>query len=193
MSCNKLIFREVICREFEQTTDLEWFAGNIGDSIVLVENGTTRHKFKVYDKYILHRKKYKSDTGCGCHDMWGATYVSGQDSIGIWTEEKYVEKKTANRYETLPMKISGISSGFIEEDVQSIGGIVINGVSFNNIRKYSYQHSEPFQFKTIYVAPKIGILQMERVNGDIWTNQYLSNTLNSDKSTYIVKEYYECK
>ena len=80
-SCNKLLFREIECRDFEFHDDLKWFAGNVGDVITLSTNDNETKKFTIEDKYIIHTKKYTSDIGCGCQDIWGIFLSTAHDTI----------------------------------------------------------------------------------------------------------------
>ena len=90
-SCGKIIFREVKCREFEFQDELKWYAGNVGDLITLSNKENLTKEFVIRDKFILHTKKYTSDTGCGCRDIWGLLLSTEKDTIIMNSESVYVE------------------------------------------------------------------------------------------------------
>ena len=96
-SCG-LMFREVKCRDFEFQDELKWYSGNVGDVIALSNKYNDTIEFVVKDKYIIHTQKYTSDTGCGCHDIWGMTLSTSKDTIVMNSESIYVEKNAAKKY-----------------------------------------------------------------------------------------------
>lgn len=187
-SCGTLIFQEIVCRDFENKDDLNWYAGNIGDTISFVNANNQTMNFTVKDKYILHRTKYISDTGCGCHDMWGILLTSNTDTISMYSHAKYVYDNKANRYDRLNVEIDRELASFITEDKSIIGGFEIDTVKFEKVIKFEYNHIKEKQFKCVYIAENIGIIQMERVNGEIWRNKNLTKLLNSDFDSFIYEE-----
>ena len=184
-SCNKLMFREIKCRDFEFQDDLKWYAGNVGDTITLsTHGGNETKKFVIEDKYISHTKKYTSDTGCRCHDIWGMVLSTAHDTIVMNGESVYVEKNPAKKYNAFFIKYNNKASGFIDEDK----GILLNYINFDQVMIFSYPYTENNQFNKIVIAPEIGVIELTETNGNVWLNTDLETKLNIDISSF---EYYE--
>lgn len=188
LSCKKLIFREVQCREPNNTNHLKWFAGKLNDTITLVKPDNTIINFIVDDKYIFHRTQYTSDTGCGCHDMWGIRMVSGSDTISMYNQEKYVEDNESNGYSACQLTINGIYSGFISEDKSSLSSMIVNDTTITNLIRFKYENNDEGQFTEIYISENIGIVQMVSANGDKWVNQDLTSSLDVSLGSFSYEE-----
>ena len=186
-SCGMGMFSEVTCRDFTQTDDLRFFAGNEGDSTVF-RSGEKRKRFFLEKKFIFHRTKYISDTGCGCLDRWGSFFTNETDTISIYSDERYVYNNTANRTEELQMFIDGKMSGFITEDARILENFELEGKIFGKVRVLEYLHADPLQFRRVHVAHDYGIIRMERVNGEVWINEDLTDTRPTDRSTFDYQE-----
>lgn len=187
-SCGVLMFQKIDCRGFENKDDLKWFAGKIGDTITFVKPDNTSISFIVNDKYILHRTKYISDTGCGCHDMWGILLTSNSDTISMYSQSKYVYDNKANRYDRLYVEIDKELASFTTENKSIIDDFEIDTVKFEKVIKFEFNHIKEKQFKRVYIAENIGIIQMERVNGEVWKNKDLTKVLNTDFNSFIYEE-----
>ncbi len=187
-SCGKIIFREINCRGFEFDDELKWFAGNVGDILTLKNETDDSINFVIRDKYILHRTSYISDTGCGCHDRWGILLTAGNDTINMYSDSKYVEKQTANRYDNFYIKYNNTLSGFITEDKQIEINYSIDNVVFEQVLIFSYSHTEDNQFKKIVIAPEIGVAQLTDSKGNIWTNKNLETKLNVEWNSFDYSE-----
>lgn len=187
-SCGVLMFVEIECRDFENHDDLKIYAGNIGDSIAFVNSNNQTMKFNIDHKYIYHRTKYVSDTGCGCNDMWGIMLVSNSDTISMHSDAKYVYDNKANRYDRANIEIDGALASFFTEDKSIVNNFVIDTVKFDKLIKFEYNHTGNMRFKRVYIAENIGIVQMERVNGEIWINKNLTEHLNTDYKSFLYEE-----
>jgi hypothetical protein len=178
----------VNCRNFEFQDELRWYAGNIGDTITLSNGDIETKKFVIRDKYLLHRTKYVSDTGCGCHDRWGMLLSADKDTISMFSDSQYVEKNAANRYDSFYLVYNGKLSGFITEDKSIITNYSIENKIFAQVIIFEYSHSENNQFKKIIIAPEIGVIELFATNGEIWRNVDLETKLNIDISSFIYSE-----
>lgn len=187
-SCSEVIFRDVNCRDFENNNDLKWFSGKKGEILTFNKSDGTTVSFNIVDKYIFHRTKYISDTGCGCHDMWGMMMTNENDTISMYSQAKYVEDNDANLYDNLYIKIDGELSGFITEDKLLVPEFSIDTLNFNNIIKFSFNHNGNKKFNTIYIAPEIGIIQMNRNDGEIWINQNLTEIQSTSFDSFEYSE-----
>jgi len=189
-SCGVLLFREVKCRDFEFQDELKWFAGNVGNVITLSNNrGNETKEFIIRDKYILHRIKYTSDTGCDCHDRWGILLSSGNDTISMYSDSKYIETNPSNRYDYLFIKYNNNLSSFTDEDKSIVTNYTIDNITFSQVLIFEYSHDENNQFKKVVIAPEIGIIELTETNGNIWTNTNLETKLSIDMSSFEYSEY----
>ena len=191
-SCGILFYRKIECREFENIEDLRWFPGKIADTITFYKQDNTIVKFEISDKYILHMKQYISDTGCGCFDRWGILLTNKKDTISMFSDAKYVYNNKPNRYDKFYIKTNNILSGFITEDKDTLEFISINGNKIYNITKFRYDHTDSLKFKSVYIAKDIGIVKLERVNGEIWINKDLmkKDTSYTNISSFDFSEQY---
>ena len=187
-ACGTIIFREIKCRDFEFQEDLKWFAGNVGDVITLSTNGNETKKFIIEDKYIIHTKKYTSDSGCGCHDIWGIVLSSANDTIIMNGESVYVEKNTARKYNSFFIKYNNKASGFIDEDKSIVTNYTLNNITFAQVLIFKYSHTENNQFKKIAIAPELGVVELTETNGNIWHNTDLATKLNINISSFEYSE-----
>jgi len=58
VTCNKLVFREVTCRDFTLNEENYWFPINNGDSVIFTNSSNLNKIYIVEDKSISHRTKY---------------------------------------------------------------------------------------------------------------------------------------
>jgi hypothetical protein len=187
-SCNKLIFREINCRDFEFQDDLKWYAGNVGDTLTLSNKKHEIRKIVIIDKYLSHRKKYVSDTGCGCYDIWGMVLTNGSDTIIMNGESVYVEKNEAKRYDGFYIQYNNTVSGFIEEDKSIAINYVIDSITFAQVKIFAYSYTGNNQFRKIVIAPDTGIVELIETNGNVWKNVNLTTKLSIDISSFEYSE-----
>jgi len=183
-----LIFREMKCRDFEFQDDLKWYAGNVGDVITLSTEDKETKKFVVEDKYIMHTKKYTSDTGCGCQDIWGIVLSSDNDTIIINGESAYVENDAAKKYNSFFIKHNNKASGFIDEDKSIVTNYTIDNITFAQVLIFEYSYTENNQFKKIVIAPELGVVELTETNGTVWKNTDLETKLNIDITSFEYSE-----
>ena len=187
-SCGTIIFREVKCRDFEFQDDLKWYPGNVGNVISLSNKDNETKEFIIKDKYIIHTKKYTSDTGCGCHDIWGILLSTSNDTIIMNSESVYVENNKAKKYDYFFIKNNNKGSGFINEDKSIVTNYSIGNITFSQVLIFEYSHTENNQFKKIVIAPEIGVVELTETNGNIWKNMNLETKLNIDIVSFEYSE-----
>ena len=188
ISCDFFPFHNVTCREFAYHDALKWYPGYIGDTITFVKQDHTKVDFIIKKKYIYHITDYTSDSGCGCYDCYGMTIMHAKDTIDMFGEASYVNDNDAIRGSYIYAKVDGNMSGFITEDASKISSYTIDSITFTNVLRYKYSHSESSKFKEIYFAENIGIIKMVRNNGEIWINNNLTQKLNTDFDTFSYNE-----
>lgn len=187
-SCGKLFWREVKCRNFEFQDELKWYPGTVGDVITLSNKENETNEFTIRDKYIHHRTKYISDTGCGCHDWWGIFLTSKNDTINMYGHSRYIEDKPAHKYNYLYFHHNYKQSGFIDEDKSIANNYTIEDKTFAQVLIFEYAHTENNQFKKVIIAPEIGVIELIEVNGNVWKNTDLETKLNIDMKSFEYKE-----
>ena len=186
-SCG-LIFRDVNCRDFEFHDELKWFPGNIGDALTLTNETGETIDFIIRDKYILHRTKYISDTGCGCHDRWGILMSAGNDTISMYSDSKYIEKNTADRYDSFFVRYNNKWSAFYTENKSIATNYSIYNVTFDQVLIFDYSQTQNNQLKKVVIAPEIGVAELIDANGNIWRNKDLETKLNINISSFDYSE-----
>ena len=182
------IFREVNCRDFEFQDELKWFPGNVGDALTLTNDINETKEFIIKNKYILHRTKYISDTGCNCHDRWGILLSVGNDTISMYGDSQYIEKNSADRYDYFFIKHNDKLSGFITEDKSVVANYSVDDITFAEVMIFEYSHTESNMFNKIVIAPEIGVVELTETNGNIWRNLDLETKLNIDISSFDYSE-----
>jgi len=187
-SCGKLFWREVKCRDFEFQEELKWYAGNVGDVITLSNNENVTKEFIIRDKYILHRTKYISDTGCDCYDRWGILLSADNDTISMYSDSRYIEKNSAKRYDSFYIKYNNKLSGFITEDKTIVTNYTIDNYTFTQVLIFEYSHTENNQFRKVVIVPEIGVVELIETNGNVWKNTNLETKLNIDVSSFDYSE-----
>lgn len=177
-SCDKIIFREIKCRDFQIKGENYWFPLNVGDSVVFVNSSTRiRKKYTIVDKRISHRTKYTSDTGCGCLDNSGMLLTSGSDSLWFNNELKYVEDNEGNYYEDIIFVINGKQSGFYETSRIKLDNYTLNSVNFSDVEVFECKDCKvDLSVKKLYRVKNLGIVSFELVNGEVWFNENLTKT-----------------
>jgi hypothetical protein len=187
-TCKKIIFREIDCRAFTLTEEYYWNSVNNGDSIVFINSSNKRNKFIVVDKRISHRKKYTSDTGCGCLDESSMLMTNNSDSIWFKNELRYVEDQAGKRYQDVVIVLNGKQSGFYETHMTTNQTYSIDSLTFTNVRKFEYAYTDNSKVKTMYFAKNLGIIRFEEVNGEVWTNENLSDLSTTSIETFTYSE-----
>jgi hypothetical protein len=177
-SCDKIIFREIKCRDFQITGENYWFPLNVGDSVVFVNSSSNiRKKYTIVDKRISHRTKYTSDTGCGCLDNSGMLLTSGTDSLWFNNELRYVEDNEGNYYEDIIFVINGKQSGFYETSRTKLNDYILNSVNFLDVEFFECKDCNvDLSVKKLYRVKNLGIISFELVNGEVWINENLTKT-----------------
>jgi len=185
-SCGVLMFRKINCRNFEFQEELKWYAGDIFDVMTFSDQENNIKKFVINDKYLFHTTRYYSDTGCDCYNLWGILLVSGSDTLSMYSESSYIEKRTAKRRDSFYAKYNNIASGSRDRSIET--NYAIENKTFAQVLIYDYSHTESSQLKKIVIAPEIGIMELFEVNGTIWRNMDLETKLNIDISSFDYRE-----
>ena len=185
-TCEKIIFKEIDCRAFGLTEEYYWNPVNNGDSVVFINSSNERNRFIVVDKRILHRTKYTSDTGCGCLDESNMLMTNNSDSIWFRNELRYVEDQIGNRYEDVVFVLDNKQSIFYETHMTTGETYSIDSLTFTNVKRFEYNYTDNLRVKTVYFVKNIGIIRFEMVNGEIWTNENLTDyeTTTIESFTY---------
>lgn len=183
ITCGKVVWREIECREFSLKGEHYWFPLNIGDSVSFTNSSNLQKTFIVKDKYISHRTKYISDTGCGCYDLTEMLLISGNDSIWFNNHLVYIEDREGTYREDMFFVIDGVQSGFYETHRTIIDSYEIDSISFNNVERFDYDYSESENIVSVYRVKNLGIIRFIKKNGEVWTNDNLTefkeNTIDS--------------
>ncbi len=183
-SCGTLFFSQVDCREFENNKDLVWYPGIKGDTIRFMKSDNSLVKFIIADKFITHTTSYISDTGCSCLDIWGISLSNGSDSIHYWGGSNYIYDQDQKRYDRIFIEINGVKSGFTNEISRTISDTIIDKINYKEVRKFKRDLLNENDFITIYTAKSIGIIKMEKSNGEIWINSNLNENQNFDFESF---------
>ena len=189
-SCDKIIFREIKCRDFEIKGENYWFPLNVGESVVFVNSATNiRKKYTIVVKHISHRTKYTSDTGCGCLDSSAMLLVSGTDSLWFKNELKYVEDQKGNYYEDIIFVINGKYSGFDETSRTRLDTYSLNSINFSDVELFECKECEVgLSVNKMYRVKNLGIVLFELVNGEVWMNENLTKTGLTTKDSFEYSE-----
>jgi len=179
-----LFFSQVDCREFENNKDLVWYPGIKGDTIRFMKSDNSLVKFIIADKFITHTTSYISDTGCSCLDIWGISLSNGSDSIHYWGGSNYIYDQDQKRYDRIFIEINGVKSGFTNEISRTISDTIIDKINYKEVRKFKRDLLNENDFITIYTAKSIGIIKMEKSNGEIWINSNLNENQNFDFESF---------
>lgn len=176
LSCGKIIFREIKCRNFQLKGENYWFPLYVGDSVVFINPSTNaRKKYIVVNKYISHRTEYISDTGCGCLDVSGMLLTSGSDSLWFKNELRYVEDQKGNYYEDIIFVIKNKKSGFFETERTKLNTYSLDSINFTDVELFECKDcKENLKVKKMYRVRNLGIISFELVNGEVWINENLS-------------------
>ncbi len=190
ISCDKIIFREIKCKDFQIKGENYWFPLNVGDSVVFVNSTTSiRKKYTILDKRISHRTKYTSDAGCGCLDKSGMLLTSGSDSLWFNNELKYVEDNEGNYYEDIIFVINGKQSGFYETSRTKLDNYTLNSVNFSDVEFFECKDCKvELSVKKLYRVKNIGIISFELVNGEYWINENFTKTGLTTKDSFEYSE-----
>lgn len=189
-SCGILFYRNIECREFQNNEELRWFVGNVGDTVTFFKQDNTKVKFEIVDKYILHMKQYISDTGCGCSDRWGLLMKNDTDTISMYSDAKYVYNNPSKRYDKFYILSGGIITGFVTEDKVLLPSINIDTIIIKDVVKFTYNHKDSLRFNSVYVAKDLGIIKLERVNGEVWINKNLTIRDTTSIKSFEFSEQY---
>jgi hypothetical protein len=172
--CKGFIFRDVKCRDFALKGEHYWFPLYVGDSVTFLSTSDTKKTFMVVDKYISHRTRYVSDTGCGCSDLTGMLLVSNEDSIWFNNRLKYIEQQEGNYYEDVFLKIDNVTSGFYETHKTVLNSYSIDTLSFSDVERFDYDVTGEMKVKTVFRAKDLGIIKFVMGNDIEWTNENLT-------------------
>lgn len=190
LSCGKIIFREIECRDFQFKGEYYWFPLKTGDSVVFVNKTTNvRKKYKIADKRIAHRTKYISDTGCGCLDNSKMLLISGTDSIWFNNELRYVEDFEREYYEDIVFVIKGTQSGFYETSKTKLDTYTLDSILFSDVEFFECKDcKDNLSVKKLYRVKNLGIISFELVNGEIWINENLTKTGKTSMDSFAYTE-----
>jgi len=187
-NCNKILFREISCKSFKLNEEYYWFPQKIGDSVVFSNSINVKKKFIVKEKSINHRTSYITDNGCGCLDISIMLLTSKTDSIWFKNQVKYLEKQEGNEYEDLVFTLEGTQSVFFETHKTILANYTIDNISFSNVEKFEYNYQNSSKVKTVYCIKNLGIIRFEMVNGEVWTNQNLTNYITTSYDSFTHSE-----
>ena len=189
-SCDKIIFRDIKCRDFQIKGENYWFPLNVSDSVVFVNSTTNvRKKYIIVDKHISHRTKYTSDTGCGCLDNSGMLLTCGTDSLWFNNKLKYIEDKEGNYYEDIIFVINGKQSGFYETSKTKLDTYTSNSITFSDVEFFECKDCKvDLSVKKLYRVKNLGIISFELVNGEVWINENLTKTGLTTKDSFEYSE-----
>lgn len=189
-SCEKVIFKDIQCRDFQLTGEHYWFPLPTGDSVVFINTTTnTRKKYTVANKQITHRTKYTSDTGCGCFDNSKMLLTSGSDSLWFNNELKYVENNEGNYYEDIFFVINDKQSGFYETSKTHLDTYTLDSTTFSDVEFFECKECViDLSVKKLYRAKNYGVISFELVNGEIWINENLTTSGISTTNSFDYSE-----
>lgn len=187
-SCGNWMFTEVQCREFEYEGDLVWYPGEVGDTLVFVSNTEPEIRAVVEQKFITHHTMYISDTGCSCYDTWGMELSVGEDTLQYWGISNYIYDQASDQYNRIYIGMDGSSSGFAATSVVSCEDTLIGEHTYTLVRKYSREAAGNNEFITVYTAPAIGIIRLERYDGAVWDNSDLTEKDSYGIATFEYEE-----
>lgn len=176
MSCGILLFRNIECREFASQDELVWFPGNVGDTVIFKKSSSGSATFMVVRKSIYHTLGYKSDTGCGCADLWELILANDSDTLGVVGQIHYVNNNPPRRNDRVIISIDNNNAGFVTSDRSILKSITIGGVKLDSVAQFKYNHPNPEDFNKAIISKGLGIVQLVRNNGEIWTNLNLIRT-----------------
>ena len=185
-SCGLLFWREIKCRDFEFQDELKWYPGNVGEVITFSNEENEMKEFVIREKYISHRAKYYSDTGCDCLDLWVIMLSSGSDTIRMYGNSFYIEKQKATRHDYFYVRYNNKLSRF--KDGSIVSNYAIENKTFAQVMIFEHPHTENNQFKKVVIAPEIGIIELIEANGNIWRNIDLETKLNIEMNSFKYSE-----
>jgi hypothetical protein len=186
-SCLKDNRRTVECDPFSNQSDLAWFAGLDGETLTFQNQDGAEKIFVIEDKYIIHTTSFLTESGCNCHDIWGILLSSDADSVGIFSQYIYNENQEA-RLDNLNMRIDGAFTGFSYDHKTLLTSFEVEGVVFNDVIRFQFNYTDDLQFHTVYLAKELGIVQLNRVNGEVWVNTQLDRKLRIDFDSFRYSE-----
>lgn len=183
ISCNKLLFNDIECREYQFTNEKFWFPEYVGDTVFFENSNNDILEFVIIDKSITHVTVYTENSGCGCSDISGFLMTNGNDSIWMINRVKYIYDNDPNIYEDVVFTFDGVQSVFNETIDTVLQEYSIGDFLFTNVKKFEYNYEGENKIKTVYFAQGFGIIRFEMVSGEIWNNthleQYQENKLES--------------
>jgi hypothetical protein len=186
-SCIKDKRRRVDCEPFSNQSDLAWLAGVTGEFLTFQNQDGAEKTFKIEDKYIIHTTYFITEMGCNCHDIWGILLSSDADSVGVFSQFIYNESQEA-RFDNFNMRMDDVFTGFNQGHKTLLTSFEVDGVVFNNVLRFQFNHTGDLQFSTVYLAKELGIVQLNRVNGEIWINTQLERKLRIDFDSFRYSE-----
>jgi len=186
-SCLDEASKRLPCDPFSSQDQLKWFAGEVGDTLSFRDQNNVSKSFEIEDKYIIHTTSFVSQVGCNCHDVWGILLVNGADSIGVVGQHVYNQYEEF-RLSNLNIKVDGRLTAFNSTHRTNLATYRLGDMEFRNVIRFQHNHTDSLQFRAIFIAPEIGIVRMDRVNGEIWINTHLGRILPSDLPTFRYTE-----
>jgi hypothetical protein len=189
-SCGMLPFHNVACKPFVIRGEDYWFPLQVGETVTFVNDKNGEKTYTVIDKYISHTTNYITDTGCACKDMSGMLLIDGNDSIWFNNQLIYQENQEEKYYEDIFFVIDGKQSGFYETSKKQLEKYSIGTVDFSEIELFECPEcTVDLSIKKLYRVKNLGIVRLELVNGEVWTNKNLSGYKTISQESFDYKEY----
>lgn len=186
-SCLDESAKRLPCEPFSTQEQLRWFAGEVGDTLSFRNQNNAGKAFEIRDKYVIHTTSYVALPGCNCHDIWGILLVDGTDSIGVFGQHIYNQTE-GYILNNLNIRVDGTLTSFNSLHMTTLATYRLEGRDFQNVVRFQHSHTDSLQFRAIFIARDIGIVRMERVNGEIWTNTQLGRTFAFDFDSFQYSE-----
>ena len=187
-SCNILLFRTIDCRDFEFQDELKWYAGTMGNVLTLTNEANETKEYAIEDKYIYHRTKYISDTGCNCWDIWGILLSAENDTISMYGGSYYFESDPADRYDRFYIRHNDKVSRFSSGERSIVTNYSVNNIVFPQVLVFEYAYTQDNQIKKVVIAPETGIIELTETNGNIWRNTDLETKLKTSIDSFDYSE-----
>jgi len=170
-SCGVLVFRKIECRDFQLKEELFWFQGKIKTSYVFVNEKTGEEKtFILKDKWISHRQKYSSDTGCDCHDKSSQFLIGNKDSIWTINDLRYIEKQEQKITEAVTIVFDGVK--IIYNSIHS--SINIKNEIINEIEIETKTFINSDSNSEIKLGKGVGLISIKISKNEIWKRKNIT-------------------
>ncbi len=186
-SCSKDTADRIECDEFRYMDNLAWFAGIPGDSLHFSNEQDSIMSFVIAEKHIFQVTSYLTGRNCNCHDVWGIMLENGPDTISMYSQFLY-DQSVEVRYDNLVIKVDEELSGFLRQDITLVEFLTIGDVVFEEALRFQFAQNSGNKFRTVHVAREVGIVRMERMNGEVWTNTQPQRNLRIDFDSFDYSE-----